>query len=204
MEAMKKTGFLKAIALFLGTATLIYAPVVLASGYPSVQSLTPDVSEYSDTYTETFELSPAPTSDQLLSSIQDFVETPKGGVPWEMFGETGQKEYSYLDTEEIEWTGVRPEFTEALKKLDGAEILVQGYMFPLGQEEDQELFLLGPFPLSCPFHYHVTPNLVIEVKAKMPIPFSYDPVNIRGTLELIPKDDELNVFYRLHHAELSS
>lgn len=199
---MKKTGFFR--ILFAGTATLIYMPIVLASGYPSVQSLTPDVSEYSNTYTETFELSPAPTSDQLLSSIQNFVETPEGGVPWETFGKTGQKEYSYLDAEEIEWTGVRPEFTEALKRLDGAEILVQGYMFPLGQEEDQELFLLGPFPLSCPFHYHVTPNLIIEVKAKTPIPFSYDPVNIRGTLELIPKDDELNVFYRLHHAELAS
>ena len=143
-----------------------------------------------------------PTADQLMSSIKDFVETPEGGVSWDLFGKTEEVQYSYLDEEGMEWSGVRPKFPDQLSSIDGDEILMQEYMFPLGQEEKQALFLFGPFPMSCPYHYHVTPNLIIEVHAKNPVGFSYDAVNIKGRLELVPKDDEYNVFYRLKNAEL--
>ena len=111
-------------------------------------------------------------------------------------------EYPIVDKEGNEWIGVRPEFTEKIKKLDEKEILVQGYMFPLDQDEKQSLFLLGPFPLSCPYHPHTSSNLLIEVHSKTPILFSYDAVNIKGKLELVPKDDDYNMFFRLKNAEL--
>jgi len=142
------------------------------------------------------------TFDTLLSNIQNFVDTPEGGTSWRVFGETGQTPYTYDDEEGEQWSGVRPEFSNDLKKLDGTEILIQGYMFPLGQEEKQPLFLLGPFPLSCPYHYHVTPNLIIEAHAKKPVTFSYDAVNVKGRLELVYKDDEYNAFFRLKDVEL--
>ena len=140
------------------------------------------------------------TIDDLASSIRNFVGTPEGGTDWQVFAETKQTPYLYTDSEGQEWEGVRPQFTDTLNSLDGQEIIIQGFMFPLGQEEEQEMFLLGPFPLSCPFHYHVTPNLIIEVYAKTPVTFSYDAVNVKGTLELVPKDDEYNVFYRIKDA----
>lgn len=154
---------------------------------------------------ETFEIQPSSPDEiaqGLMSSIPDFVKTPEGGTPWEVFGQTKQSSYDYVDSEGMEWSGVRPEFSERLKKLDGKEILIQGYMFPLDQTEKQSLFLLGPFPVSCPFHYHVTPNLIIEAHAKTPVDFSYDAINIKGKLELVPKDDENNVFYRLRDVEV--
>ena len=43
-----------------------------------------------------------------------------------------------------------------------------------------------------------------EVKAKKPIKFSYEPINIRGRLELIPKDMDTEVFYRLHDAVIEN
>ena len=49
---------------------------------------------------------------------------------------------------------------------------------------------------------HTSANLIIEVHAKKPIPFSYDAVNIEGMLELVPKDDEYNVFFRLREAKI--
>ena len=61
---------------------------------------------------------------------------------------------------------------------------------------------MGPFPLSCPY-IHTPSNLLIEVHAKNPIVFSYDAVNIKGKLELVPKDDDYNIFFRLRDAELS-
>ena len=75
-------------------------------------------------------------------------------------------------------------------------------MFPLEQDDKQSLFLLGPFPLSCPYHPHTQSNLLIEVHADKPVLFSYDAINIRGKLELVPKDDEYNMFYRLKNAVL--
>ena len=137
----------------------------------------------------------------LLSNVDDFVSIPEGGTPWKVFGETGMSEYKFNDKEGNEWIGVRPEFTEKLKKLNSKNILIQGYMFPLEQDEKQSLFLLGPFPLSCPYHPHVSSNLLIEVHAKKPILFSYDAVNIEGKLELVPKDDDYNVFFRLKEAK---
>ena len=71
-------------------------------------------------------------------------------------------------------------------------------MFPLDGHEDQKMFLFGPFPMSCPYHYHVGPALVIEVYAEdNPVNFEYGPVTIAGTLELVPDDPEYSVFYRL-------
>lgn len=140
--------------------------------------------------------------DELISSIDDFINLPKGGVPWKVFGDTGMDEYTFTDEEGNDWLGFRPLFTKEIKKLDAKEILVQGYMFPLDQGEGQSLFLLGPFPLTCPYHPHTSSNLTIEVSAKIPITFSYEPVNVKGQLELVPKDDLYNVFFRLKNAEL--
>ena len=106
-------------------------------------------------------------------------------------------EYTMIDKEGYEWLGVRPKFKEEVKELDGKEILIQGYMFPLEQSEKQSLFLLSPFPVSCPYHPHVSSNLTIEVYAKNPILHSYDAINIKGKLELVQKDNLYNIFFRL-------
>ena len=145
---------------------------------------------------------PSFEQDDLVSFVDDFIDLPPGGTPWQIFGETGMDEYPITDKDGYEWIGVRPKFTEAIKKLNNKEILVQGYMFPLEQDEKQSLFLLGPFPLSCPYHPHTSSNLLIEVHSKDPIIFSYDAVNIRGRLELVPKDDDYNMFFRLRNAIL--
>ena len=140
--------------------------------------------------------------NELLKYVDDFITLPKGGISWNIFGETAMKEYTFDDKKGNEYIGYRPVFSEKIRKLDSQDILVQGYMFPLEQDDEQSLFLLGPFPLSCPYHPHTQSNLLIEVHAKKPVLFSYDAVNIKGELELVAKDDEYNMFYRLKNAEL--
>jgi hypothetical protein len=137
----------------------------------------------------------------LLSNVPDFVATPEGGTDWQVFGRTKQIPYSEKDASGYERSGVRPAFPEELSNLDGQIITVRGFMFPMDQNEQQAIFLLGPFPLTCPYHYHVSNNLVIEAHAKKPVAFSYDPLTLRGRLELVEKDDLYNTFYRLHAAE---
>ena len=52
------------------------------------------------------------------------------------------------DKEGNEYIGYRPLFSEKIRKLDSQDILVQGYMFPLEQDDEQSLFLLGPLKPS--------------------------------------------------------
>ena len=141
-------------------------------------------------------------NDNLLSFVEDFIDLPPGGTPWKVFGETKMNEYPIVDKDGYEWIGVRPSFSNEVQKLDQKKILVQGYMFPLEQDDEQSLFLLGPFPLSCPYHPHTSSNLLIEVHADEPVLFSYQAVNITGKLELVPNDEEYNMFYRLKNAKL--
>lgn len=141
------------------------------------------------------------TSD-LISNIDEFINLPDGGTPWDVFGETGMNEYTFEDKEGYEWTGVRPEFSSEIKLLENKKILVQGYMFPLDLSEKQKTFLLLPFPISCPYHVHASSNLIIEVHAKKPVNYSYEAINLSGKLELVPDDDLYNIFFRLKEAKV--
>ena len=50
--------------------------------------------------------------------------------------------------------------------------------------------------------YHVGPALVIEAYSTEKIEFEFKPITLKGTLELITRDDDYNVFYRLRDARL--
>ncbi len=144
------------------------------------------------------------TERDIASYIPDFVQVPKGGLSWDIFTKTKEIMVSGKDEQGMDYEFKMPEFSDDMRKLNGQTILMQGYMFPLEADEKQGTFLFGPFPVSCPFHYHVGPALMIEVKAKKPIKFSYEPINIKGRLELIPKDMDTEVFYRLHDAVIEN
>lgn len=142
------------------------------------------------------------TPDDITTQISKYVTVPEGGISWDLFSKTKRINYKYKDSEGNEQEGVRPEFSENLKKLDGQKVTLQGYMFPLESDENQSTFLFGPFPMSCPYQYHVGPELVMEVNAAEKIPFEWEPITLKGKLELIPRDDEYSVFYRLQEARI--
>lgn len=137
----------------------------------------------------------------IMDSIKDYVDVPEGAMNWKLFGTTKEVEAHTKTKEGYDNQYSKPEFQPEVKALDDKEITIKGYMFPLDEAEDQKLFLFGPFPLTCPYHYHVGPNLVLEVHAdNHPVKFDYEPVVITGTLELVPDDPEYSVFYRLKNA----
>lgn len=138
--------------------------------------------------------------ETIRTFIPDYVKTPEGGVSWEILAATKEVPFKGKDADGFDVEGVKPEFGPELLKLDKTSILIQGYMFPLGQEDAQSAFLFGPFPVSCPYHYHVGPSMVIEVHAKEPINFTYEPINVKGNLELIHGGGGFDLFYRLKDA----
>ncbi len=144
--------------------------------------------------------SDAPTRT-IQDYIKDFVDVPKGATDWRVFGKTQMKSIEGKDADGLDFQYYKPVFTPDILALDGKEVTVKGFMFPLDETEDQNFFLFGPFPLNCPFQYHVQPNLVIEVKTgKKPVPFTYDPVTVTGKLELVKDDPDNSTFYRLVNA----
>ena len=179
-------------SFFLLTVMLILVPS--QSKAFMEENTIPDTMIYSSSFTLEYD---------ITDYIPDFVTVPKGGLSWDVFALTDSVEYEFKGDDGQEMYGFKPEFADDLKKLDGQTVLMQGYMFPLNAEEQQTKFLFGPFPVSCPFHYHVGPNLIIEAQAKDKIKYEWEAVNIRGRLELVPRDDEFNVFYRLHDVELA-
>ena len=140
------------------------------------------------------------THEFIVQNIPDFVTTPDGGLDWNVLADTKVIEFEE-EADGLTNSGSRPEFPATVSALDGKEVVMQGYMFPLEESDAQSQFLFGPFPASCPFHYHVGPNLVIEAHAKKAINYEPEPVTLKGRLELVPRDDEYNVFYRLNDAE---
>ncbi len=150
----------------------------------------------------------APVSDAkertILDYIKDYVDVPNGGIDWTVFGQTKEIKVKTKATDGGDIEHVKPEYTPAVKALDGKQIIIKGYMFPLGPGENQTSFLFGPFPLNCPYHYHVSSSLVMDVNTNESVKFSYDPIVIKGTLILASADDESGTFYRLGNAEVET
>lgn len=142
--------------------------------------------------------SDAPTRT-IEDYIGDYIDLPDGAVDWKLFSRTKEINIELKDADGFDLQYFKPEFPQELKELDGKQVTIKGYMFPMDEADEQKRFLFGPFPINCPFQYHVGPSLVIEVLAdKKPVLFSYDPVVLTGRLELVPKDDNNSIFYRLH------
>lgn len=125
------------------------------------------------------------------------IKTPESSIAWEIFALTEAKSGCSIDEEGFDYCITEPIYAQKVKDLDDKMIEITGYMFPLQPAEAQTNFLIGPYPLSCPFHYHSKPNQVIEVIAKKAISFSYDPITIKGKLSL-DFDPDKGSFYYLH------
>jgi hypothetical protein len=128
------------------------------------------------------------------------LEEKGGAVKWQVFWE--MKETKINKTDEatgIEFEYYVPEYTPEIKALDGKKIRLYGFIFPLQETKKQKNFLFGGFPLTCPFHYHVSPKMTVEVLSDKGIEFSFDPVLIEGTFE-IKFDKETQIFYYLKDA----
>lgn len=142
----------------------------------------------------------APTRS-IEDYIEDYVDIPKGAVDWKVFGKTKQIEVIGKTEDGFDLQYFKPEFPPEVKSLEGKEITIKGFMFPLEESEKQKTFLFGPFPMNCPFQYHVGPTLVIEVHTNgKPVEFSYDPIIMKGILELVSEDTDNSTFFRLRNA----
>lgn len=144
----------------------------------------------------------APTRT-LADLIGDYVDTPEGALDWKTLGQTKETltKGKFDDGSDVEY--FKPTFPDTVKALNGQQVTIKGFMFPLEESDAQKQFLFGPFPVNCPFQYHVGSSLVIEVHSgAKPVPFTYDAITLSGKLELVAEDKEFSTFYRLRDAQI--
>lgn len=133
---------------------------------------------------------PAPPTNHVWQTAP----TPPGAIGWDMLSTTRERE-TQIDGV---WY-ILPEWSAQVKTLRNRTVRVNGYMMPLQNGEKQQHFVLMAYPPSCPFCLTAGPTKLMEVKARGPVKFTYDPVLLEGKLVLLDRD-ESGLFYRLEGA----
>ena len=95
-----------------------------------------------------------------------------------------------------------PEFSKSISALDKKEVKIQGFMMPLDMGEKQSRFILAALPPSCSFCLPGGPEQMVEVQAKTPVKYGFEPILLTGKLAVL-KDDPMGLYYRLTDAVVS-
>ncbi len=92
-----------------------------------------------------------------------------------------------------------PEFGKSVVVLDNKEVKLQGFMMPLDMGERQKRFILAALPPSCSFCLPSGPEQMVEVQAKTPVKYGFEPIIISGRFTVL-RDDAMGLYYRLTDA----
>jgi uncharacterized protein len=122
-------------------------------------------------------------------------EVPEGILPWDTLAQIG-----------IEYVAAAPGQTEveivfgpAVEVLDGAEVTLAGFMYPLEVGERHERFLLSPMPANCPFCLPSGPTQMVEVISTEALAHTFEPIVLAGRFEVLRRDPS-GLYYRLSEA----
>ena len=91
-------------------------------------------------------------------------------------------------------------FSKDILGLDKQDVRVQGFIIPLEMSDKQKRFLLSAVPPHCPFCMPAGPDAIVEVLAKKPVSYSFEPIIVSGKFAVL-KDDPTGVLYRMSDAE---
>lgn len=95
-----------------------------------------------------------------------------------------------------------PVFSKPIKKLQGKEVELKGYIIPVEGYKSHTEFIFSAFPYNmCFFCGGAGPETVMEVEAIKGIEYSAEQIILKGTLEL--NDSDINrLMYILKNAVL--
>jgi len=93
-----------------------------------------------------------------------------------------------------------PQFSRDIMGLDKKDVRVQGFIIPLDMGDKQKHFLLSAVPPHCPFCLPAGPDSIVEVMAKKPLAYGFEPIVVAGRFAVL-KDDPAGVLYRMTDAE---
>ena len=89
-----------------------------------------------------------------------------------------------------------PVFNATQMALNQRSQRVQGFMMPLDPGERQKHFLLSSVPLNCGFCTPGGPESMVEVRTKIGVKYSMEPVVVEGNFQVLV-NDQFGVYYRI-------
>jgi len=92
-----------------------------------------------------------------------------------------------------------PQYSKGIAALDQKEVKLQGFMMPLDMGDKQKRFLLVAMPPTCAYCLPGGPDQLVEVQAKTPVKYGFEPVVVSGKFAVL-KDDPMGLYYRLTDA----
>jgi hypothetical protein len=92
-----------------------------------------------------------------------------------------------------------PEFSKEILTLDKRDVKVQGFIIPLDMGDKQKRFLISAVPPHCSFCMPAGPDAVVEVIARTPVKYGFEPIVVSGRFAVL-QDDASGVLYRLTDA----
>jgi len=128
---------------------------------------------------------------QALPSAADYAS----GLLPERAGVVSWKTLSHVEPVKREGKMVAAFSTEILG-LDRTDVKVQGFMIPLDIGEKQKRFLLSAVPPHCQFCLPAGPDEIVEIEAKSPVAYTFDPIVVGGKFSVV-KDDASGILYRM-------
>ena len=111
----------------------------------------------------------------------------EGVVPWSLLSAVKTR---------VDGKSMRPVYPSAVQSLDGREVMVQGFMMPLGTGAKQKHFLLSAVPTTCSFCVPAGPEGLVEVRTKIGVPYTQEAITVRGKMAVLP-DDPYGMYYRV-------
>jgi hypothetical protein len=93
-----------------------------------------------------------------------------------------------------------PEFAKEILGLDQHQVRIQGFILPMDLGDKQKHFLISAVPPHCPFCLPAGPDAVVEVLARKPVTYGFEPVVLEGKLAVL-KDDPNGLLYRMTDAQ---
>ena len=108
---------------------------------------------------------------------------------------------TFEEQEDDGWITYIPTFSEEIEALNGQEVRLAGFMIPLDFSQVQSNFLISMLPGDgCYFHMPGGAESIAEVRAEEGVEFSYDTIEMVGTLQVL-KDDPYGLLYRIVDAK---
>ena len=181
-----KRGFACMACLLAGTALAV---LMLAAQAPA--------RAFSQTEVEIPEDASLIDPSQIPSVHNSFYQVPDGVVSWDVLGELDVRTEVLGPLRAVFHT----EYSAEIEALDGKDVKLMGFLFPLEGKLEHERFLLTAWPPSCPFCLPAGPTQMVEVFCAEPVEFTEGAILMSGRFEVL-NDDPTGLYYRMHDAEL--
>ena len=124
-------------------------------------------------------------------------QVPEGVVGWDTLGELEVTAEPIAPLQ----TRFKTDYTREVKALDGQQVKLMGFIYPLEGGLEHARFLLTAWPPSCPFCLPAGPSQMVEVLCAEPVDFTEGAILLAGRFEVL-EEDPSGLYYRLHEAEL--